>query len=98
MGKAVQRRLRRIGAQVAAAPAAGTWAGIVLCALGMGAVALAWGGAASSTTVALQIPHIVAGGLIGMALVVIGLAVTAIAAQRRDAALRSDQIRELTAV
>lgn len=68
-----------------------TYIGIGLVATGIVLISIAWGQVAGETNVALQMPYLLSGGMIGLALVLVGLTVVNIAAKRRDAALRTQQ-------
>lgn len=68
-----------------------TYLGIGVATLGFVLLAVAWGQVAGETNVALQVPYLISGGLVGLALVMVGLTVVNIAAKRRDAALRQQQ-------
>jgi hypothetical protein len=74
-----------------------TYIGIVLVAAGFVLLAVAWGGVAGQSNVALQIPYMVSGGMGGLALIMVGLALVSIATRRRDAAMREQQIQLLAA-
>jgi hypothetical protein len=74
-----------------------TYIGIVVVAAGFVMFAVAWGGVAGQANVALQIPYLVSGGLVGLALVMVGLAIVSVATRRRDAAMREQQIQLLAA-
>lgn len=81
-----------------------TYIGIAITVLGFVLVMLAWGQTAGETNVALQVPYLISAGLSGLALVLVGLTVVNVAAKRRDALLReqqmqllSDALRELSA-
>jgi hypothetical protein len=54
---------------------------------GFAVVLLAWSGAARTLFVSLQVPHLVSGGLGGLALIGLGAALLDIQLGRRDAAL-----------
>jgi uncharacterized membrane protein YidH (DUF202 family) len=97
MTQLVQRRFGRVTAAVRAVPGVGIWIGVTLCALGMLLIVVAWGSTADTTDVALQVPYVVSAGLTGLGLVVVGVAVAFVVAQRRDAEARAEQVRELTA-
>jgi hypothetical protein len=82
-----------------------TWIGIGVAAAGFVLLAVAWGQVAGETNVALQVPYLISGGLVGLALVMVGLTVVSVAAKRRDALLRqqqtellADALRELRSV
>ena len=73
-----------------------TYIGIGVAALGFVVIAYAWGKVAGITeSVALQLPYLLSGGLIGLALVMTGLTVVSVAARRRDAVLREQQTQLL---
>lgn len=72
-----------------------TFLGIGVAAVGFVLLAIAWGQVAGETNVALQMPYLISGGLFGLALVMVGLTVVSVAAKRRDAALREQQIQLL---
>ena len=81
-----------------------TYVGIALTVLGFVLVMIAWGQTAGETNVALQVPYLISAGLSGLGLVLVGLTVVNVAAKRRDALLReqqmlllSDALRELSA-
>jgi hypothetical protein len=71
--------------------------GLAACIVGMALIAIAWGGTASTTDVAAQLPWVIAAGLPGLGVVVVGLGVLHAASKRREAEQRGDQLRELTA-
>lgn len=68
-----------------------TYVGIAVAALGFVLILVAWSKVAGLTTVALQMPYLVSGGLTGLALVMVGVTTVNIAAKRRDAVLREQQ-------
>ena len=72
-----------------------TYLGIGVAALGFVLIAFAWGQVAGETNVALQMPYLVSGGMVGLALVLVGLTIVNVAAKRRDAALREQQTQLL---
>ena len=76
----------------------GTWAGVLLAAIGLVLIAVAWGRVAGLTNVGLQMPYVVSAGFTGLGLVVVGLAVVSISTKRDDAAERSRQLKELREV
>lgn len=71
------------------------YVGVALALVGMVLIAIAWGQVAAETDVALQMPYLLSGGLIGLAFVLIGLTVVNIASRRRDTALREEQTQLL---
>lgn len=81
-----------------------TYIGIAVAAVGFVLVLFAWGRSAGETDVALQIPYLISGGMVGLGLVMVGVTVVNVAAKRRDALLREQQnellasaLRELSA-
>lgn len=81
-----------------------TYLGIATAAIGFVLVVFAWGQAAGETNVALQIPYLISGGMVGLGLIMVGVTVVNVAAKRRDAQLREQQtellasaLRELSA-
>lgn len=81
-----------------------TYLGIAITVLGFVLVMIAWGQTAGETNVALQVPYLISAGLTGLGFVLVGLTVVNVAAKRRDALLReqqmqllSDALRELSA-
>lgn len=72
-----------------------TYLGIGVAAVGFVLIAFAWGQVAGETNVALQMPYLVSGGMVGLALVLVGLTIVNVAAKRRDAALRGQQTQLL---
>jgi hypothetical protein len=71
--------------------------GVVLAALGFVLLAVAWGAVAGKDDVALQMPYLMSGGMTGLGLIMVGLTVINVAAKRRDAALREQQVELLAA-
>ena len=81
-----------------------TYLGIAIAALGFVLVMFAWGQSAGETNVALQIPYLISGGMVGLGLIMVGVTIVNVAAKRRDALLREQQtdllasaLRELSA-
>ncbi|MCU1587367.1 MAG: hypothetical protein JWN31_860 [Frankiales bacterium] len=68
-----------------------TYIGIAIAAAGFVLILIAWGKVAGLTNVALQMPYLVSGGLIGLGLVMVGVTTVNVAAKRRDAVLREQQ-------
>ncbi len=68
-----------------------TYLGIAVAAIGFVLVMFAWGQSAGETNVALQIPYLISGGLVGLGLIMVGVTVVNVAAKRRDALLREQQ-------
>ena len=81
-----------------------TYLGIAVAAVGFVLILVAWGQTAGEANVALQMPYLISGGLVGLGLVMVGVTVVNVAAKRRDALLReqqtgllADALRELSA-
>lgn len=68
-----------------------TYLGIAVAAIGFVLVLFAWGQSAGETNVALQIPYLISGGMVGLGLIMVGVTVVNVAAKRRDAMLREQQ-------
>jgi hypothetical protein len=68
-----------------------TYLGIAVAAVGFVLVMFAWGQSAGETNVALQIPYLISGGMVGLGLIMVGVTVVNVAAKRRDALLREQQ-------
>jgi len=62
-------------------------AGIGLAAVGLLAIAVGWNGAAGQLSILGQVPYIISGGLIGLALVILGAAMLVVQNAREDRAL-----------
>jgi hypothetical protein len=88
-------RLQRPVAAIRAIPNLGTWLGVVLSAVGLVLIAVAWGRTAGLVNVALQVPYVVSAAFTGLGLVVVGIAIVSISSKRADAEERTRQIREL---
>ena len=72
-----------------------TIAGVVVVAVGLLMIAVAWSQVAGEANVARQVPYLVSGGIFGLAFVLIGLTVINVASKRRETALREQQTRLL---
>lgn len=75
---------------------AGTWLGVVLVAAGFGAIFYTWGKVAGVLNVALQLPYVVSGGIVGLALVIVGVTVVDVAVRRQDSYDRQQQLAQMT--
>ena len=62
-------------------------AGLGLALVGLIAIAFGWNGAAGQTSTLAQLPYILSGGLIGIALVILGAAMLVVQGHREDRAL-----------
>ena len=93
-----KRKLRRFGAWLVSPDSTAlVYLGLLIAAAGFGLIAYTWGEVASTLSVALQIPYIASGGLVGLGLVILGVAVTSIAVKRRDNFARVRQLQKLSA-
>jgi hypothetical protein len=71
--------------------------GLGCMAAGVVLIALAWNGAAGVDFVSGQIPYLLSGGALGLALVGVGVALVVVQNSRRDRAILESQLRELAA-
>ena len=60
--------------------------GVILCLAGFGVMFFGWNGAASKNVVMAQFPYLISGGLVGLALVVVGAAMIIVQSAREDRA------------
>jgi hypothetical protein len=72
------------------------YGGIALLLGGFGLLALGWARVAGLTDVWRQMPYLVSAGFPGLGLIMTGLLVLNIAAKRQDAAVRAQQMEQLT--
>lgn len=81
-------------------PAAPTWVwlSVVVAVVGFVLIAVAWGAVSDESEVYRQLPYVVSGGIVGMAMVMVGLTVLNVATRQRDAAERERQIDRLVDV
>ena len=71
-------------------------AGLLLVAIGMVVIGVAYNSVASQTSLLAQMPYLVSGGLIGLSLVVVGAAVLVVNSAREDRAMLEAKLDELT--
>ena len=71
-------------------------AGILLAAIGLVVIGVGWNGAAGQLTLLGQIPYILSGGLIGLALVILGAAMLVVQGAREDRARLEAKLDQLT--
>ncbi len=62
-------------------------AGLVLAGLGLLAIGIGYNGAAGQLSILAQIPYVVSGGLLGIALVILGAAMLVVQGAREDRAI-----------
>lgn len=72
----MQTNLSRLGGQL----------GVLLCLVGFVVMFLGWNGAASQALVPAQFPYLISGGVIGLAIVIVGAAMIIVQNQRQDRA------------
>jgi hypothetical protein len=73
----------------------GSRLGLITSAIGLLAIGVGWNGVAGNDLVVEQLPYLVSGGLIGMALVILGAAFTIAQNSREDAARLEAKLDEL---
>lgn len=78
-------------------PPTTTYIGIALTVAGFIAIAVAWDGAANLDYVQGQFPYLISGGVIGMALIVLGVGLMVIQALQADGDRRTAELAQLTA-
>lgn len=71
-------------------------AGLGLVAVGIALIGIAYNAVASQTTLLGQMPYLVSGGLIGLALVMVGAAVLVVSSAREDRAMLELKLDQLT--
>src|SRR5204862_3650767 len=101
----ITRGIRRLCTRdyrwVASRPMRRTWGklggqlGLFCVGLGLLLIGLAWNGAAGLDFVSGQIPYLLSGGALGLALVAIGVGFVVVQNSRRDRALLEAQVKEL---
>ena len=75
-----------------------TYVGIAVAAAGFAVIMYSWGEVAALTNVALQMPYLLSGGLVGLGLILAGLTLVNINAKRQDAAARERQLGQVREV
>ena len=70
--------------------------GIGVALLGFVVMFIGWNGAASTNSVAGQIPYLISGGLVGLGLVVIGAAIIGVETSREDREALRKEVARLT--
>lgn len=81
-----------------AGASAWVWIGVGVALVGFVLIALGWGQVAGETQVYRQLPYIVSASLIGLSLVMVGLAILNIVVRQRDALERDRQMGQLHTV
>ena len=75
-----------------------TYIGIAVAAAGFGVLMFSWGEVAGLTSVPLQMPYLLSGGLVGLGLILCGLTLVNINAKRQDASARERQLGQVREV
>ena len=75
-----------------------TYVGIAVSAAGFVLIMYTWGEVAALTSVPLQMPYLLSGGLVGLGLILTGLTLVNINAKRQDAAARERQLGQVREV
>lgn len=73
------------------------YVGVALTCLGVLAIVMAWSRAAAIDAVALQVPYLLSGGLVGIALVMIGLTTVVVQSRRIEGVQQSEQVLQVAA-
>lgn len=74
---------------------AAVWAGVGLLAAGFAAIFYSWARVAGKLDVAEQLPYLVSGGIIGLALIIVGIGVADVAIRTQDRHERRHQVAQL---
>src|SRR2546428_11922011 len=69
--------------------------GIGLCVVAFGVIFLGWNGAAGKARLPSQFPFLISGGVVGLAIVLIGVGVMVIQAQRADRAVLESALADI---
>lgn len=75
-----------------------TFVGIAVAAAGFVVILFSWGEVAALTNVALQMPYLMSGGLVGLGMILTGLTLVNVNAKRQDAASRDRQLGQVREV
>lgn len=74
-------------------PASGAvWAGLLVAVLGFVVILLTWIKVARTVDVGLQMPYVVSGGMSGLGLIIVGVAIVDMAVRRQDRIERGHQM------
>jgi hypothetical protein len=71
--------------------------GVLLCLLGFAALFLGWNGAAGKNVIMAQFPYLISGGLVGLAIVIVGAALLIVQNAREDRARMEATLERLIA-
>ena len=88
-------RMPKVVASFLRLPRVGTWSGLAVIAAGIILITVAWADVAGTEEVGDQLPYVMSGGFVGLALVCIGATLAAIDAKLNDAKARKEQNLEL---
>lgn len=72
-----------------------TYIGLAVVAVGFAVILFTWGEVAGLANVALQLPYLVSGGLVGIGLVLTGLTTVVVSVLQQDTATRDRELLEL---
>lgn len=77
---------------------ASTWVyvGVIAAAGGFGLIAYSWSKVAGELNVGLQLPYLISAGLVGLGIVIVGVALAHFAALHRDSIDRTRQMEQVT--
>lgn len=92
---APRKPLRLAAATSMLTASAGVWAGLALAAVGFGVIFYSWTKIAALLDVGRQMPYVVSGGMAGLGLIIVGVAVVDMAVRRQDRLERRQQILQM---
>ncbi|MFN2595090.1 MAG: hypothetical protein ABR579_09415 [Actinomycetota bacterium] len=87
---APRRRRFRFGASI------WVYVGVVAAAAGFGLIAYSWSKVAGQLNVGLQLPYLISAGLVGLGIVIVGVALAHFAALHRDSLDRTRQMEQVS--
>lgn len=87
---AARRRRFRFGASL------WVYVGVIAAAAGFGLIAYSWSKVAGQLNVGLQLPYLISAGLVGLGVVIVGVALAHFAALHRDSIDRTRQMEQVT--
>ncbi len=86
---------RRLSSLLQATSPVPVYLGLVIVGIGFGTIAFTWGRVATLTSVPLQLPYLVSGGVAGLGLVMAGITIISVATKRRAAARQARQMERV---